>query len=234
MTRLFRPGGKLEDALVGKEVDVGHPLVVAYLETHAAAKENLVKSKPPEKIEPTPAPERVAKPVPTPPKTAGAIPAPPLVEDTPPLAMVGDDDDRAAPMPGHQVLPEMDGAPPVEELLEMPLRDILARYGTLPRFVSYLDAVKKMEEIDHRRTMTQERRGDLVNRHLMAAAFTAVVEQAFKRLVTDIPEGVAVDVVARAQSGGPDARIDVLEIIRGANAKALKSCKAKVLENASG
>lgn len=213
MTRLFKMGGRLEDALVDGKVNADHPLVINYIEEKQASPWRDAE-----------APDRAAKPKPA------TKPRPSRLDK----AVAKPDTPKAAPAEMQTVMPEADDGPDIEELQNMTLRQILDRWGTLPRFVSYLDAVKKMGEIHHRRTMTQERRGDLVDRTLAEITFLGVVEQAFKRLVTDIPEGLAVEVLARAQAGGPDARLDVLEIIRSANGRALKSAKDKVVENVRG
>jgi len=70
-----------------------------------------------------------------------------------------------------------------------------------------------------------QQRGDLIEREKVAGLVFPLIDVAFSRLVSDVPEAVSKMVVARCEAGGPETTADVMQLIRDANSRVLKNMK---------
>jgi hypothetical protein len=64
-----------------------------------------------------------------------------------------------------------------------------------------------------------------VEREKVVGLVFPLIEVAFARLVSDVPDSVSKIVVARCEAGGPETTADVVQLIRDANSRVLKNMK---------
>jgi hypothetical protein len=55
-----------------------------------------------------------------------------------------------------------------------------------------------------------------------------LIDTAFSRLVSDVPDSVSKLILARCEAGGPETLSDVQQLIREANSRVLKNVKMSV------
>ena len=123
-------------------------------------------------------------------------------------------------------LPTMPSPPRgVEDLENMTVREVVMRYGSVDGFKRFVESLKNIAEYQHRQLRVRQQRGELVERDKVAGVVFPLIEVAFSRLVSDVPEAVSKQVVARVESGGPETTADVVALIRDANSRVLKNLK---------
>jgi hypothetical protein len=192
-------GGPLYDATDAGGVDPAHPLVRQWLSSHGV--DELPAPKP---TTPGPTPRKRA---PRKPKAArDPTPAPDIPE--PP---------RDTPTP---VMPYE-----LKDLENMTVRDVVMRFGSVDGFKRFVDSLKSIAEYKHRELRVRQQRGDLVEREKVVGLVFPLIEVAFARLVSDVPDSVSKIVVARCEAGGPETTADVVQLIRDANSRVLKNMK---------
>ncbi len=116
----------------------------------------------------------------------------------------------------------------VEDLENMTVREVVMRYGSVDGFKRFVESLKNIAEYKHRELRVRQQRGELIERDKVAGVVFPLVEVAFTRLVSDVPEAVSKQVIARVESGGPDTTADVVALIRDANSRVLKNLKQSV------
>lgn len=100
------------------------------------------------------------------------------------------------------------GQPPIEipedlrEFADMPLAELINKFGTDVRFLDWLNATQKIEAIHEKRLKNAATEGTLVNQKLVEAGIFDVIESAFVRLLTDGKTTISSRAHAVAQSGG--------------------------------
>ena len=193
--------GPLADAVVKGKINVEHPLVREWLATHGC--HNL-------------------------PPPSGAVatkPAKPAAKSKPrPKARAK----RAPPEAPTAPLPDNIAGYAIEELEHLTVREVVMRYGSLDGFKRFVDSLKGIAEYKYREIRIQQQRGDLVERDRVAGAVFPLIDLAFSRLVSDVPDALAQLIVARVESGGDDTVRDVQQLIRDANSRALKDAKTSI------
>mgnify|MGYP000041206113 CR=1 FL=1 len=192
VTKACKPGAPLYDASGGKGVDVEHPLVREWLESHGV------------RDLPEPRPD-VPKPVKSRAKAARAK-SPTSPTASPPA--------ETGTVP-HEL----------KDLEDLTVREVVMRYGSVDGFKRFVDALKNIAEYKHRELRVKQQRGELIEREKVAGLVFPMIDVAFSRLVSDVPDSVSKLVVARTESGGPDTTTDVRNLIRDANSRVLKNLK---------
>lgn len=117
-------------------------------------------------------------------------------------------------------LPEL---PDVSELVQMPLGEIIARFGTDIGLESYLKARKLIEEIKIKSIDAEAKRGDFIPRDLVEKRIIPLIDVSFTRLVDDMPESMASSVQTLVKNGSN--KIEISEYIRKEISQILKSVK---------
>lgn len=190
--------GPLYDASDSKGVDVSHPLVREWLRAHD------VQELPAEPDPVKPEPKKRTR------KKPQAKTSPPKQPDPP-------------PPPPTQPSTEM----PYElrDLENMTVREVVMKFGSVDGFKRFVDSLKNIAEYKHRELRVRQQRGDLIEREKVAGLVFPLIDVAFARLVSDVPESVSKMVVARCEAGGPETTADVMALIRDANSRVLKNMK---------
>jgi hypothetical protein len=136
--------------------------------------------------------------------------------------------------------PAQTGATPYEikDLEHLTVREVVMSYGSVDGFKRFVESLKNIAEYKHRELRVRQQRGDLIERKDVAGLVFPMIEVAFARLVTDVPESVSKMVVARVEAGGPETSADVTQLIRNANSQVLKNLKhsasrLEILNNAT-
>lgn len=131
----------------------------------------------------------------------------------------------AAPKPPPERPPVHD----LEHLEHLTVREVVMRYGSVDGFKRFVDILKSISEFKYKELRAKQQRRDLVDREKVAGLVFPLIDVAFSRLVTDVPESVSKLVIARVESGGPDTGTDVQKIIRDANSRVLKNVKQSAI-----
>ena len=84
---------------------------------------------------------------------------------------------------------------------DMTLREIIQRFGTDTAFLDYLNAVKRIEDINEKRLKNAATRGDLINRKLIKVGVIDHFDQAFNQLLSDGAKTIARRVTAMYGAG---------------------------------
>jgi hypothetical protein len=148
------------------------------------------------------------------PEPRGVPPEPKATDNTPPPPNMIDKD----------IVPE-----DIRVFADLTLRTLIEKFGTDVRLNDWLKATKTIEEIADKRTKNSVARGELIERDFIAGQIFALLDVAFKRLVSEVPKTVAGEVVALAENGGDDVMIEVERTIRASNGDAIKATKAAIL-----
>lgn len=113
----------------------------------------------------------------------------------------------------------------LKDLEDLTVREVVMRYGSVDGFKRFVESLKNIAEYKHRELRVRQQRGDLIERKDVAGLVFPMIEVAFARLVSDVPESVSKMVVARVEAGGPETSADVTQLIRDANSRVLKNLK---------
>lgn len=96
--------------------------------------------------------------------------------------------------------------PPTDEELEAlaaQLRPLLARFGTTRTFLDWLSAAKEIETIRGKRLANEETEGQLISRELVQTHVVGLLDDAFRRLLTDAAKTITRRLYGNAKSGVP-------------------------------
>lgn len=117
----------------------------------------------------------------------------------------------------------------LEHLEDLTVREVVMRYGSVDGFKRFVDSLKSISEFKYKELRAKQQRGDLIEREKVAGLVFPMIDVAFSRLVTDVPDSVTKLVIARVESGGADTAADVQKIIRDANSRVLKNVKQSAM-----
>lgn len=116
--------------------------------------------------------------------------------------------------------------PEIQAFADMPLRELVRRFGSDVRFLEWLKAVEKLEVIEARRLKNAETAGRLVARDLVVKAVIDPFTSAHLRLISDGAKTIAAGAASKARAG---AELQELEVyVADVIGSFLKPVKAKV------
>ena len=119
------------------------------------------------------------------------------------------------------------------ELADLTLREVVARYGTLSRFVDILRALKSIEDIQEKRLKNAQTDGTLVTRKLVKVGIVDVFNSAHLRIMADGAKTIAGGVVAKHAAGADLAEIEAhVSDVLGSFFKPVKGKVERTLRNA--
>lgn len=188
------------------KIDANSPAAVAYLESKG--------------VKPPGAPLRRGKKPGVKAKPKGPPPPPPGFEEDP---------DELAP--GHVNDPyrevrdlEVD----VSQIQEMPLREVVRRWGSVPRLMDYVKSVGGLEAIQDKRNKNDKYRKALVSRDGVVKTFEHV-DNAHAVILADSPAKISMLVHSMLPDSDENpSKEEIEEIIRKEVSKALKAAKVKI------
>jgi hypothetical protein len=154
-----------------------------------------------------------------PPRKLESEPPPPPAEERPSRRELADDDE-------DEDAEDLD----VEHFADLTLRQLTDRFGTKVRFKDWLDARKKIADIQEKDLKNDETTGRLIERELVRTHVFGAIEASNKRLLQDAPKNIARRIYAMAAANVPaeEAERTVREII-GSNLAAVKATAVRVL-----
>lgn len=84
-----------------------------------------------------------------------------------------------------------DGVPPIEQLYDLTIAEIVESYGNFPGCMAYIKAMKELEQAMNLKIKNQSYRGDLIEREQVKKYIFAVLDVMLKRLLGDVPSTLA-------------------------------------------
>lgn len=199
---------QLAPACVGRRIDLDHAAAQNYLRGKDAAPSTERQTG---KVSP-------AAPTPTPPAAQSATSA------------RGAQRARAAKPGGltlvtHQV-------ENIDSIADLTIREVVKTFGTVQAFKDWLVTLKQIEDIRERRLRNEETDGTLIPREPVQTHVFGVIDEAFRRLLTDTPKTIARRMYALAKSGVAieQAERTTREII-SSQLEPMKTQAARVLRN---
>lgn len=123
--------------------------------------------------------------------------------------------------------------PDMKRFINMPLGELVERFGTVTRFSDWLAATKRIEDIKAKRLQNAKIEGELINRKLVEIGVIDVFNSAHLRLMSDGAKTVANGVISKHMSGVdiPEIEVYITGVI-GSFIKPIKNKIERSLKNA--
>ena len=167
---------RLAPACIGSRIDVDHVSAVEYLADKGASppppEQGMYK---PRSAPPAPRPE---KPVQPPPKAAEPVP------------------ERRVPEPGKSL-----DSDDIQDFLDLTVREVIERHGTVTAFKDLLDARKKIADIHEKDLKNDETTGRLIERELVRTHVFSAIDAAWRRLLSDATKTITRTLYGAAKGG---------------------------------
>ena len=191
----------LKAAVSGKQIDVDHPDVIAWLLKKQSSKTTKVLT--------------VAKP-----KAKKAPKKPATKKATPKKKTLPKEPEEPTELPPVEL--------PDDELVRdygnMKFKDLVAQFGTGARFKDWTTAVKNLEAIRGLQIKNEEKEGFLISRDLVRLHVFGAIENTYARLLTDTPKTLSKRLASHVKAGRSLEEGE--EIIRKVLSTQLKNVKA--------
>jgi len=122
----------------------------------------------------------------------------------------------------------------IEMFLDMTLRELVDRFGTSTRFLDWLTATKRIEDVDEKRLKNAKTKGELISRQLVEVGVIDVFNSAHLRLMADGAKTLANGVISKHLSGVevPEIETFITDIV-GSFIKPVKNKIERSLRNAA-
>ena len=120
-----------------------------------------------------------------------------------------------------------------KELEDLTLREVAEKYAGIDGFKRHIDSLKALAEFRYRDLKIKQQRGELIEKEQVRRTLLPMIDTAFQRLVSDVPETLAKLIVARVQSGGDDVTAEVVQMLREHNSKVLRNLKEGAAQSAA-
>lgn len=114
----------------------------------------------------------------------------------------------------------------IRDFADMTLRELIQRFGTEVAFVDWLNAVKRIEDINEKRLKNAATQGELVSRTLVKKGVIDPIESAHLKLLTDGSKTIARRVTAM-HSAGTDLG-DIENFVTDQISSFIRPMKAKI------
>ena len=95
----------------------------------------------------------------------------------------------------------------MSHMLELPLREVIEKFGTDARLVDWLNAVKKIEDINEKRLKNAKIEAELVNRHLVAKIID-IFNSANMKILKDGSKSIAAGIISKHLEGSNQAECE--------------------------
>jgi len=115
-------------------------------------------------------------------------------------------------------------------LENLTVKEIVMKFGTVQGFKQWVDALRSISDYQYRDIRIQESRGDLIPRAVVESQVFPLIDVCFQRLVTDMPDTLCKQIIARVEGGGPEVAVDVQKMIHDMASRILLNTK-KSLED---
>jgi len=128
------------------------------------------------------------------------------------------------------LLPDADVS--MSELADRPFGDIVSQFGTDAKLKGWLDAVKKIEDIEEKKLKNQKARGEVVNREYLEKHVFSYLNTIQSRVLNDLPKTLSIKVINAVESKVSNE--DIEGMIRLEISKHFKKSKDKITGVVSG
>lgn len=155
------------------------------------------------------------------------------------------DDDRVQHQPhdDHFDIGSDDYVPPAEivaseqqkliKYLDMPLRDVIKRFGSGATLQEWAKAVNVISQVDERMVKTDERSGKLIPREFVSTHMFSMVEKIFIRLLNESPKNIAARCYDECEAGTTVQELTaIVEKIISGELRTIKHDMKKAVVNA--
>ena len=105
------------------------------------------------------------------------------------------------------------------------MREVFERFGSLKALADAVKAGRDFADMQVKEQLASQRRGDVVDRTLVAAVFAPLVDLAFRRIVNEAPQAMGEQIIARVLTGGDDLAMDVENLLRRELGGILEDCR---------
>ena len=89
----------------------------------------------------------------------------------------------------------------ITQYMDMTLRDLLAKFGTVRAFKDWLEASLKIENVKAKQLDTEERQRKLMRRDYVQTFVIGAIDATFRRLLSDAPRTIASRIASAVKSG---------------------------------
>lgn len=89
----------------------------------------------------------------------------------------------------------------ITEYMDMTLREVLAKFGTVRMFKDWLEASLKIENVKAKQLDTEERQRKLMRRDYVQTYVLGAVDATLRRLLSDVPRTIASRIASAVKSG---------------------------------
>ena len=89
----------------------------------------------------------------------------------------------------------------ITQYMDMTLRELLAKFGTVRFFKDWLEASLKMENVKAKQLDTEERQRKLIHRDYVKTFVIGAMDATFRRLLSDAPRTIASRIASAVKSG---------------------------------
>jgi len=153
-----------------------------------------------------------------------------------PLVVQNEDTDTPSAVPAP-VLPVLTtdaaiakeaGVP--EELLDLPLRDLIIRYGGIYGLERQAKIYQQLTAANDRYQRTQERGLKLIPKDVVQGT-TIQFLKTLSRQVLEYPEGAADDLIAKVQAHGADAKPEIILVLKTGIGRIINGAKEEIIRD---
>ena len=89
----------------------------------------------------------------------------------------------------------------ITQYMDMTLRDLLSKFGTVRAFKDWLEASLKIENVKAKQLDTEERQRKLMRRDYVQTFVIGAIDATFRRLLSDAPRTIASRIASAVKSG---------------------------------
>jgi len=144
-------------------------------------------------------------------------------------------DGAAPPYPGPPPLLKGDAGIAAEagvpqELLDLPLRDLIIRFGGLYGLERQAKILQQITAANDRHQKTQERGLKLIPKDFVQGT-TIQFLKTLARQILEYPEGAADELIAKVQAHGADAKPEIIQVLRGGLGRIIAGAKEEVIRD---
>lgn len=193
---------KFEAALVGKWINIKHPLIIEYMEARAG---------------------RIA--------AVGDTPPPYIAKKAVKKAAKDNNQEQPPDYEYKPESPIKIGDISFDKIENLTVKEVVHKYGTMAGFKNYLDALKVMADWKNKELKFLEARVQLVAINPFTNSIFSLIDLAFKRIVNEFPNAIAPQLKAIIKVGKDDSLIQMVKLMEKELSQILKNCKSKVIKD---
>ncbi|MCK5617123.1 hypothetical protein KAR91_85460 [Candidatus Pacearchaeota archaeon] len=116
-----------------------------------------------------------------------------------------------------------------KKLLEnVTLKEIVMYHKTIKGYGAHVKVLKDIADFHNKDLLARQRRGELIERKGLGSTLIGLVDQAFNRLVGEMPVSVVPELIALAQTNSDTVQGDIVKLIQNHISQTLKDAKNQI------